>query len=418
MKNPALLSALSVSTESQDAEQLQESQDLLDVLVEEANDLTPEAYVEDRIEVERDINLLETAADVIEARGEAVSQEDLEHGKVLANAVVGRYGIEYTGSSFEDPTLATQQQELLAHMGAARASLESALDVTLESYGFSDMWNHIGILNREIPNLADRIAVLKNYDGKASIRPIGLSKIFMKDGEPVQNLAKGMSDTVDLVTKLLDLGQKMTDQSRKATAAAIKVDWKDAHAAEQGLQAVAAGHNYANEVFQGFNDVWTLANRKMTVKRFNVKGADGLRGWGQSASLRLSGIKSTGSEWAAFLIGGGYGLAALEISRGSNKRKIDLKEFVVALERFKESATRSQAIRHDAPKRWREHQNLVKSLKADVNGSDQANLARRLISEQDRLGWECINAAFSIQWVIIRQINDCIDITVKAAKNA
>lgn len=414
MSKDALKAALSVSLEELEAEET--SGDLLSTLVQEANDLTPQEYVEDRIAVEQDIQIIDAQADQLQDAVE-VSHEALDAKIDLINAVVGRYngfklkstGLEGFGDAKERvaPTL-VQLREL-------STGLESALNVTLESYSVKDLWDHLGILNREIPNMADRIAVLKNYDGKTKISMHGLQQIFMVDGEIAQNLAKAASDTAGIVDGLLKAGEEAISVAAKAAQIAYNTDWSDEAAADKALHQITSLNNVAKMVYDKFDETFTMGYRKLNVKKFNVKGADDLGNWSYAASLNVSWPKSTKGAIVASLFGA-VGTAVWMVTTGSNKRTIEIPEMVNALGKIKDAATKSASVRSNAPKKWRDHETLVKKLKADVRGGQQAKVAVRLISELDRLGWECLNGGFTILYFIVRGLNDAADAVTKSAK--
>jgi hypothetical protein len=414
MSKDALKAALSVSLEEMEAEET--SGDLLETLVQEANDLTPEQYVEDRIAVEQDIQLIDAQADQLNDAVE-VSHEQLDSAIALVNAVAGRYngfklkstGLEGFGDAKERvaPTVA-QLREL-------SVGLESALNVTLESYSVKDMWDHLGILNREIPNMNDRIAVLKNYDGKTKISMHGLQQIFTVDGEIAQNLAKAASDTATIVDGLLKAGEEAISVAAKAAQIAYNTDWSDENAADKALHQIAAMNNVAKTVYDKFDETFTMGYRKLNVKKFNIKGAEGLGNWAYGASLNVSWPKATKGAMVASLFGS-IGAGVYMVVTGSSKRNIEIPEMVNALTKLKDVATKSASVRSNAPKKWRDHETLVKKLKADVRGGPQAKVAVRLISELDRLGWECMNGGFTVLYFIVRGLNDAADAITRSAK--
>lgn len=439
MSNDALKAALSVSLEELEAEEAQ-AETLLETLVQEANDLTPQEYIEDRIAVEQDIQIIDAQADQLQDAVE-VSHEQLDGVIALVNAVAGRYagfklkstGMEGVGDAKERvaPTVA-QLREL-------SVALESALTVTMEEYALKDLWDQLGILNREIPELKDRIAVLNNYDGKTRLAFGGVTQIFTVDGVLVENLGKAAGDTASILEALLKVGEDATSTSQKAANIAYAADWADATAAEKALKQISALPNQAKEAYSKLDSKFVMGNRTLTVKKFAIKGGDELGNWAEGATLKLSWPKSTtGSKVATVagaviggLIGSAAGVGGAVLGAGyasgvatgmyqgaqaMKRRNVDIKDLTAALNKIKDCAVKSAAIRNNAPKKWREHELMVKKLKSEVRGNTDAALAVRAISEQDRLGWECLNAAFSILWFIIREINTFSDSVTKKAR--
>lgn len=416
MRNDLLTNALKVSLE--EIEEQQASADLLETLVEEANDLDPNTYVAERIEVEGDVGTLVQEAAGIEEAGVEVTHESLDAAVRLANAVTGRYGFRMKDTGLESfGDASARAPHVVAQLRGQAASLEAAVDVSLESYSVKDLWDHLGILNREIPNMADKIAVLKNYKGSAKISMGSLWKIFQVNNTIAPNLTGAASETAGLVDIMLRLGEEATSNAQKAAEAAYKVDWSDEVAAEKGLKAIAALKNTGKEAYDKLDEKWTLCNRRLNVKRFDLKGGEHLsKDWTNGYSLNVSWPKATGMEIVANLTGN-FGALVYLIVQGSTKREVKIEDMVAALEKIKAVATKTASIRSNAPRKWAAHNALVKKLRADVRGSDKAKVAIRAISELDRLGWECLNGAFTVLYAIVRQLNDAADSVTKAAKN-
>lgn len=414
MSKDALKTALSVSLEEMEMEET--SGDLLTTLVEESNELTPEQYVEDRLLVEQDIRIIDAQADQLQDAVE-ISHEALDAKVDLVNAVVGRYnGFKLKSTGLEGHGDAKERvAPMIAQLRDLSMGMEHALNVTLESYSVKDMWDHLGILNREIPNMSDYIAILKNYDGKTKISMYGLQQIFTVDGEIAQNLAKAASDTAGIVDGLLKSGEEAISVAAKAAQIAFNTDWSDAAAADKALHQITGLNNVAKSVYDKFDETFTMGYRKLNVKKFNVKGAEDLGNWSYAASLNVSWPKATkGAIIASFF--GSIGTAVWMVTTGSNKRTIEIPEMVNALSKIKDAASKSASVRSNAPKKWRDHETLVKKLKADVHGSEQAKVAVRVISELDRLGWECLNGSFTIMYFIVRGLNDAANAVTKSAK--
>lgn len=432
MSNQALRAALGVTLE--DLEREEDNIDLLDTLVVEANDLAPQQYVEDRIAVEQDVAIIEAQADSLTAAVD-VSHEQLDAAVALVNAVAGRYnGFKLKSTGLESVEDASQRvAPTVAQLRELSVALESALTVTLEEYAMKDLWSHLGILNREIPNMADKIAVLGNYDGKTRIRLGQLSIIFTVDGEVAHQLDKAASTTATVLNNLLTLGEEAINVSQRASQVALAADWSDDAAAEKAMKQISAMKHTGKAIYQALDKTFTMGNRDLSVKQFDIKGGGDLGDWSTGYSLNVSWPKTTTTQRVAAgvgavagaLVAGPIGMGAgavlgrfiVDAGPNSQKREVDIKEMVSALNKIKDAGVKSKTIRNNAPKKWREHELLVSRLKKDVKGGDNARAVVRAISELDRLGWECLNGAFAVLYFIVRGVNDVADsITAQAKK--
>lgn len=390
---------------------------LLAVLVNEANDLSPSTYVDERLEVEGDLTQIEQVREEILQAGDTISHEALDSHVRVINAAVHRYGGALVTTGFESATEPKfRASEVVNRIDFLSTSLESALAVSLESYSMRDMWDHLGILNREIPEMGKKIEILKTVKGKAKMKVGNLVQLFMVDGELVNNFSAAASDTAKIVANLLRTGEEATANALKAADIAYKVDWKDPVAAEKGLKAISSLKNPAKEIYDLFDEKWTLGNRKITVKHYDVKGGSDLGEWSKNSSINISWPKTSTIQIVGALFGP-VGTIAVAVAQASNKREIQLSELASALEKIKAVAVQSAGIRNKTPNKWRNHETLVKKLKADVKGSKDAQLAVRVISEVDRMGWEAVNGAFTILYFIVRQLNDLADAAAKQAKD-
>jgi len=419
MKNALLTQALNISQENLEVIEPAHDEELIDQLHVEAssNPVNIDTYVDDRLEVEQDVDTLNQTALLLESSaGEdgLVPEASMESAITLVNAVTQRYGGTIDKASLESAN--GNPAELIGEIRRMSASLESAADVSLESYSIKDMWDRLGILNREIPTLGDNIAVLGNYTGSVKIGMATLGHIFSVDGNVAPNLTKAAEDTAKVVDDLVRLGDEATSTAKKAAEIAFKTDWADEEKAAQAIKQIVAMKNSAKDIYDRFDNTFTMGNRKLSVKKFDIKHADQYPAWSFGASLNVSWPRSTTGEKVAALFGG-YGIGVLMLIRGSSKREVKISEMTAALEKVKQAAIKTKAIRSATPNKWREHENLVSKLKKDVKGSKDAKLAIRLVSELDRLGWECLNGAFTIMYYIVRGVNDAADSVRKASKN-
>lgn len=421
MKNQALMSALGVSQEDLEPANIikAESAELLEVLQGEEPTVSPQDYVADRLEAESDVGILEEQAAAIEEAGETVSSEQLNLALAVANAVTGRYGRVYEGVAMESSLApSVRAPEVIQHLRDCSVGLESALNISLESYSLRDMWDSIGMLNRNVPELGKKLDILKNYKGTAKISMMGMAQAFRVNGEMSHDLSGTAGKTAELVQALLDLGTQAIENSKKAADIAAKANWADEGEAAKATKAIDALPTIVNSLYDKVDNQWTMGNRKLSVKRFDIRKAEVFNKWGKGGSLNVSWQKPKTSELLMSMVPvvGGYGVAIMQIVEGSSKREVKIDDFVKALDKIKQVAGRSAAIRTAAPKKWAEHKALVKRLKDNVKGSADAKAAIRVVAEQDRLGWEALNGAFTILQSIIQVINDAAEKVFKEAR--
>lgn len=414
MKNKVLASALGVSMEDIENERI-ESEDLLERLVEEQNDLTPERYVDERLEVEGDISILEERAAELDGE-ERPSHESIDSAVAIAKAAIGRYGLDIPATgleSFEDPK--ARANMVVAQLRETAASLESAMDVTMEAYSITDLWDHVSLLNREIPALKDNLSILKNYTGSSAklvLTPmLGRSLVyqFRVNGEIPDNIPKAASDTAAIVDDLIRLGQAQVDASKRAADIALNCNWKDPASVEKALSSIKGVKTMTLEIYKRFDETFTMGNRRLNVKKFDIKGASEIGDWATGASLNVSWPKSTAYD----LI---FDPSIVQVVQGSRRRPIKVDDMVNSLDKILSAAQKTSQVRSNSPKKWQEHKQLKVRMKKDVSGSGEAKAVRRAIVEADRLGWQCINGALTILYFIIREINVAAERMAKAAR--
>lgn len=409
MRNSVLTAALKVSQESADNEEL------LDQLRDEETPVSADSYVEDRLEVEGDMGTLDETAARLEG-DENVSQESLDNAVAMVGAVMGRYGIGLSTASLESVGTGPQAKELAAQIRGINASLEGHLNVAMESYSITDLWDKIGLLNREVPNLKDNISVLKNYasqNAKLAITPaFGRTLIyaFRVDGSVPDNIPKAATDTASIIGDLIKFGTQLVDDSKKAADIAMRADWKDQAAADKAISAINGINPKIDEVYRRFDEVFTMGNRKLNVKKFAIKNSpDGMGNWSTGGSLNVSWPKATVLD----LI---FDPSVVQVAQGGRKRIVKIEELVGALDKFLASATSTQQMRSSSPKKWQEHKQLAVRMKKDVQGSADAKGVQRAIIETSRLGWQCLNGAVTVLYYIIREINLAAERIAKDAK--
>lgn len=404
MRNNILGQALNVSVESEE-----ESQDLLELLIGESNDLTPEQYIDDRIAVEQDIQIIDAQADQLSDVAN-VSHEQLDSAITVVNAVAGRYnGFKLKSTGLEsDADVKERTVQVVAQLRELSTGLESALDVTMESYSITDLWDKIGLLNREVPVLKDNVAVLKNYagqQGKLAVTPaFGRSLIYALrvNGTVPDNIPKATGDTSNIIADLIKFGNQLVDDSKKAGELAMRIDWSDDAAVAKAMTAINAIKPPIDEVYRRFDETFTMGNRRLNVKKFAIKGAEDLSNWKTGASLNVSWPKSTLMDFV-------FNPGVVMLIEGSRKRTVKIDDLVASLDKFVAAANATQQMRSNSPKKWAEHNQLKTRMKKDVKGSAEAKAVQRAIVESSRLGWQCLNGSVTVLYYIIREINEAAE---------
>ena len=404
MRNNILGQALNVSVESEE-----ESQDLLELLIGESNDLTPEQYIDDRIAVEQDIQIIDAQADQLSDVAN-VSHEQLDSAITVVNAVAGRYnGFKLKSTGLEsDADVKERTVQVVAQLRELSTGLESALDVTMESYSITDLWDKIGLLNREVPALKDNVAVLKNYagqQGKLAVTPaFGRSLIYALrvNGTVPDNIPKATGDTSNIIADLIKFGNQLVDDSKKAGELAMRIDWSDDAAVAKAMTAINAIKPPIDEVYRRFDETFTMGNRRLNVKKFAIKGAEDLSNWKTGASLNVSWPKSTLMDFV-------FNPGVVMLIEGSRKRTVKIDDLVASLDKFVAAANATQQMRSNSPKKWTEHNQLKTRMKKDVKGSAEAKAVQRAIVESSRLGWQCLNGSVTVLYYIIREINEAAE---------
>ena len=411
MKNSILTHALKVSMESDE-----DSQELLDQLRDEGGPVTADSYAEDRQELESDIEILSEAEESIV--GDTISQESLDSAVRVVKAITGRYHMQLETASMESFDTTVQRDAVVEQIRGMRTSMESAMVVAMESYHVSDLWDKIGLLNREVPNLRDSLSVLKNYSGgnsKLAVTPMfGRSLVYALrvDGSVPDNIAKAAGDTGDIISDLIKFGTKLVDDAKKAGDIACRTDWKDHDAASKAMGQINQIKPQVDETYRRFDEVFTMGNRRLNVKKFDIKGLEGMGNWSHGASLNVSWPKVTAMD----LI---FTAGTVQVVEGARKRNIKIDDMIAGLEKLVAAATATQQMRSNSPKKWQEHNTLKKRMGKDVVGSAEVKAVKRTISETSRLGWQCLNGSVTVLYYIIREINEAAGrITKQARKNA
>lgn len=397
MSKSILAQALGVSME--------EREEISELIAQHSEEegTSPEVYVEERLEVEQDVAILDETAQelerVVEQDPEGESEVSLESAISLVNAITHRYGADTLSPSMESAANPAALAQQIRHITGA---LEGAADASLESFALSDMWDKLGMMDREIKEMRDFIAVLKNYDGSSKISMIGIYKLFMVDGSIPANLSKTVDDTAKVVEDMLRAGNEAIATAKKAADIAMSVNWSDHGKADDAIKKITSLKSPIKDISTRFKEQYVMANRRITTKDFDIKGALSSE-WARGTSVKVSGMRLSAIDFVNAIpyVGG----LAVIIAVGGTKRKVDLKELVAALEKFSAAAEKTRSVRDATPKKWTAHKLMVKNLKGHVKGSAAAQSTVRTISELDRTGWQLLNGAFSLIHMVIRQVN-------------
>lgn len=415
MKNPALLNALNVAVESL------ENEEVVDQLIADFSNEDPAPSPSDvahDIEiVDKDVEIIQGVVSDVTSQAEAGQEVSLEAAASVVNAIIHRYGGAVDVASMESGSAGVP--EFVGEMNRITAALESAAVASLESYSIKDIWDKLGMLGREIPDLEANIRELKKIsDGSVSYRHgstgawTGILQAFTVDGTWTSP-SKAAAETGKVLESLASLGSLAIDNAKKAGEIAAKVEWSDEGKRKAGLSQINAIKNPANELVGKVASMHVMDNRKMQVKRISVKVPEGMDNWSESANIDVSWMRGhKGAVLEAVLTGGN----AIYITYGSlKKHPVKVAELISGLEAILKSAKKVHELRSATAKKWSAHKEAVAELKEKVNGQGSSGVVRA-ISEADRMGWSAIHTAFTIIAGIIRNVNSACERIIEKDK--
>jgi hypothetical protein len=399
MKNPALIAALS----NVSLEDLGGTDAMISEFASVPAPITPSAVFHEGIEVDADVTILEATADAIVSKGDENTEVSLESAIVLVNAITHRYGGQIDITSMESGGK-LDAAAVVADIRRITASLENAQVASMESYAMSDLWDKIGMMEREIPELEDNIKQLEKLAGaKVETRHgwnallTGVLQAFTVDGSWTSP-SKAVSSTGAVLDSMTKLGSEAIDHAKKATEMAKKVNFDNESEAEAFVKTLSGIKGPADALLEIGRSKKIMGNRtlKMTVKNVKVPATYG--SWNSTVDVDVSWQKASVGLIFDILFTGGiiyFGVGA------TKKQQVKIDDLVTGLKGVVAAAKKVHALRSESARKWSAHKELVETLK---NGVDSP-LVVRAITEMDRMGWSAINTAFTVVSHILRECN-------------
>lgn len=277
MRNPALIASL----ESVDATQVMPRDTFINQvenLRDESNSFTPAQLVDEEQQLDNDLANIDTLAEHVE-KIEPDNQVAMESIMVGLNAITGRYGMAAVGVSMESG--ADQRQHVLNHVASVRASLESALTVSQESWSVRDLWDSIGAIER---NATELESAVKQLDGRKQwfsehgivIDSLGQLKFLTVNEQMTKNFTKDIGDTLGHADDLLSAGETATDTTAKIRDLVKSARLAGDDDALDLLKKVVALKNPSMPAKQKLDGAFLLGNFHAEFKLTPLKNKNGL----------------------------------------------------------------------------------------------------------------------------------------------
>lgn len=297
-----------------------------DEIYEDMAQTSADLTIEQSIEAEREIDefseRLDIVREMVESTPEDAPQEAMESlSRLIDHLNYGRTDV----SSLEGLDTAGTRQALLAQIDTMKASLESAMVVSQESWSVKDLWDSAGTVERLSGELKEVTSALSGRakwfsENGIVIDSLGQLRFMTVNGAFATNLAKEATTTVEHVADMIDVA----DQAR-ATAEKITALVKSAKVETEGdgralLTKVVALNNPAIKARQRLDGVHLLNNERAQFELYSPKDSSGvdLKGWDQLGYYSLAEQKAAkhkhkASRWAripAWLVAYDVGNAA------------------------------------------------------------------------------------------------------------
>lgn len=305
MSNKILLSALNVGLESVDTP--------IDELYEDMAQTSADLTIEQSIEAEREIDEFSERLDIVrgmvESTPEDAPQEAMESlSRLIDHLNYGRTDV----SSLEGLDTAGTRQALLAQIDTMKASLESALVVSQESWSVKDLWDSAGTVERlsgELKEVTSALSGRAKWFSENGIVIDSLGQLrFMTVNEAfATNLAKEATTTVEHVTDMIDVADQARDTAAKITALVKSAKVESEGDGRALLTKVVALNNPAIKARQRLDGVHLLNNERAQFELYSPKDSSGvdLKGWDQLGYYSLASQKAVkheykASRWARF----------------------------------------------------------------------------------------------------------------------
>lgn len=367
---------------------------------------SPAQSFSESVELESDIDLIHSTADEAEANPEQVSVESLQ---MVMNAIIHRYGGSFQSTSMESGAEATLHT--VAEMRELADRLTLANVASMEDYKLSDLWDKMGLLDRELPAFESNVKIMDRMSGQTDYRHgvqglmTPIIQAFIVDGTWTSP-SKAASGTGAVLEELMKAGNQAIDNAKKAADIAKKVDWMDEKAAAKAIKTIEQLTNPVNEVRRQ-DKRKIMGNRHLKVKTYRSKGAGAIHSWADIATVEASWERlHRGRRAEMFLGGSGF----IYFTWGSlKKHKVDFSSLKDGLSKIASVARKVHSAKSTSIKKWEAHKELVEDLKRNMSPGPQSVAVRQAIIQMDRMGWSCIEAAFVVITRTIRELNTVLE---------
>lgn len=466
MKNSILMTAL----ESVPQEEIPQAEfiEQVEELRDNSSEFTPNQLIEEEIQLGEDVGAIDTLAEHVE-NIEPENTVAMEALLIGLNSITSKYGIEPLGVSMESGS--DQREAVLAHIAHVKASLESALVVSQESWAVKDLWDSIGAVERNSTELESTVRQLNDRKEWFSENGIVIDstrhlQYLTFDNQLTKNLAKDTETTMAHADNLMSIGEEAIATSEKIRdmVRSARIDSDDdaldllkkvtalknpSMAGKQKLDGVRLLNNMT-----GVFEVKTVKNNfKFDIGEWEkvgvyypenqgrlqhgVKRSLGLRipAWLLTAGLSGHVAQSiVGTSMVASPLVIGYAVivaSSVVINLNDHKaakqakHRIKFEEVKTAFDKCVSLARKSASTRRSLPtlfERMTTMGNEVKSLlgesKSQCGPEGRAALAaiNTIYLSSDRLGWALNQWAFGLMRDVVTNSNGIAQKLVKASK--
>lgn len=285
MKNDLLTMALNVSLE--DIEPVEQQDDVIDVVDTEGVDNG--IQLEEAIATQEEVEQRQEELEVIKSMVESASEEDtvaMESLSKLVDVISAAYGGENT--SLESMSGADVKASVIERIDLLQSSLESALTVSQEAWGISDLWNAQGAVERNIKALDENVKQLSSRkewfsNNGLPINSTGILQYITVENKPTNSLFNDVNALNKHVKAMLDIATKataVTEEISKKVAAGLN----GADEIDKLTKAVAKGRSPVQEAKQQLDNTQLLGNLRYYVEHKMTKSAN-LGDWSAKAKV-------------------------------------------------------------------------------------------------------------------------------------
>lgn len=216
MKNSILMTALE-SAPIEDTLPQDDFIEQVEELRDNSSEFTPNQMVEEELQLQEDVGAIDTLAEHVE-HIEPENTVAMEALVVGLNAIASKYGMSPLNTSMESGT--DQREAVHAHIAHIKASLESALVVSQESWAVKDLWDSIGAVERNSTELESTVRQLNDRKQWFSENGIVIDssrhlQYMTFDNELTKNFVKDTETTLNHADNLLTIAEQAMDTSEK-----------------------------------------------------------------------------------------------------------------------------------------------------------------------------------------------------------